>query len=164
MINIFTTAHLSFFKTAFFGKADIFNLAGLGPFQIVFRCKAAVKTDLERIAIIDLFLPVQHRDRQICIGRIAFHDQAVQDQIRSSAGQAYLVTKNRVPAVFDDNVGVWLEDGYHLFLSRNTFTQQHTTLGLADNLLGKICIVLNVGKSGNIVGSVKSFLIVATAV
>ena len=50
MIHIFTTAHLSFFKTALFSKADIFNLTGLGQFQIDFGCKAAVETDLEWIA------------------------------------------------------------------------------------------------------------------
>jgi hypothetical protein len=49
MINIFTATHIGLFKTALFGKADVFDLARnrFGLSQIVFRCKAAVKTDLE---------------------------------------------------------------------------------------------------------------------
>lgn len=128
MINIFTTAHIGFFETAFFGKADIFDLAILGLFQIVFRCKAAIETDFERIATIDFFLSVQHRDRQSCVGRISFGYQAVQNQIRSAAGQAYFVAENSVPAVFDNNVGVRLEDGYHFIPGRNLLVSCRTNL------------------------------------
>ncbi len=93
MIHIFTAAHIGFFKTTLFGKADIFDItrSSLGFFQIVFRCKPAIKTDLERITAIDFFLPIQHRDGQIHIGRIAFDNHAIQDQVRSPAGQTDLV-------------------------------------------------------------------------
>ena len=114
MVNIFTAAHIGFFKSALFGKADIFNVAWgrLGLFQVLFGCKTTVKTDLERIAAIDFFLPVQHRDGQIDISRIAFDNQAIQDQVGSPAGQTDLVAENRIPAVLDNDVGVRLKDRY----------------------------------------------------
>jgi hypothetical protein len=73
MANIFTAAHIGFFKSALFGKTDIFDVAWgrLGLFQILFGCKTTVKTDLERISAIDFLLPVQHWDCQIDISRLA---------------------------------------------------------------------------------------------
>ena len=123
MINMLTSAHLGFFKTTLFGEADILDLARLGLLQIVFGSKAAVKADLKRISTIDLFLPVQHRDRQAGIRRIAGSDHTVQDQIGGSARQADLMAVERIPTILDDDIGMRFEDRYHFFLSRNGFAQ-----------------------------------------
>ena len=151
MIHIFAAAHIGFFKSALFGKTDILDIARsrLGLFQIIFGCKTTVKTDLERIAAIDFLLPVQHRDGQIDIGRIAFYNQAIQNQVGSPAGQADLVAENRIPAVLDNDVGVRLKDRYHLVSGRNFLAHHNPSMGLVDNFPGKPGVVLDIGQKGN---------------
>jgi hypothetical protein len=155
MIDILAATHIDYFKSALFGKADIFDLtwSRLGLFQIVLGCKAAVKADLERITAIDLFLPIQHRDGQIHIGRIAFDNQTVQDQIGSPAGQADLVAEDRIAAVLDDHIGVRLKQRYHLVLGRNALTQHNPALSLADHFFCKIGIVLDLIQKGQCAGA-----------
>ena len=138
VVNVFTAAHIGFYKTALFGKADIFNVAWgrLGLFQILFRCKTTVKTDLERIAAINFLLSVQHWDGQIDIGRIALDNQAIQDQVGGPAGQTDLMAENRIPAVLDDYIGVRFKDRYHLVCGWNLFVQHNPTMGLVDDFLG----------------------------
>ena len=113
MVNIFAATHIGLFKTALFGKTDIFDVTrlGLSLFQILLGSKATIKTDLERIAAIDFLLPVQHRDSQIYIGRIAFNNPAIQDQVGCPAGQTNLMAENRLTAVLDNDVSVRFKTG-----------------------------------------------------
>lgn len=108
-----TAAHVSFRQAALFGKTDILDLAGFSPPQILFGCKAAIKAGFERIASVDLFLPLQHRYRQVGIGRVAFGDDTIQNQIGSAAGHTDLVTKKGLAPVLDDNVGMRFKQRHH---------------------------------------------------
>ena len=67
-------AHVGFLEAAFFGKANILDILGLGFVQIVFGCKTAIKSGLERIAAIKIVLAVKHDFRQARVGGIAFND------------------------------------------------------------------------------------------
>ena len=143
MIHIFTAAHICFFKTTLFGKANVFDLEAFGLFQILLGCKTTVKTDLKRETAIDLFLPFQHRDGQIGIGWVAFNDATIQDQIGSPSGQAYFVSKIGDPTILNDDIGVWFKDRHHLVVSRHALSHDHTPVCLIDHLLSKLCIMFN---------------------
>ena len=51
----------------------------------------------------------------LCRG-IAFKDHAIQDRVWSAVGQANLMTIMGVPAIFDDDVGLFLEDRDHILI------------------------------------------------
>jgi len=77
-------------------KSDIFpdnyRSCAFGYLQIFFVGKSTVKTGFERIALVNLFLPVHHRGHKAGIGRIALNDQTIENQIGGAASQADLMT------------------------------------------------------------------------
>lgn len=150
MIYIFAAAHVHFFDTALFSKAHVLDFALFRQLQVILRSKTSVKTHLERIALVYLFLTIKHRDGQIHIGWIAALNDTIQNQIGGTTGQTYLVSVDDISAIFDNDIGVWLKDGKDLFLSRDFFSHQHSPSRLPNHPFGKPGIVLDMNKVGTI--------------
>ena len=81
-------------------------------------------------------MALQHGRRQARVGRIAFNDQAIQDQIRGPSGQTDFMSVIGLPAVFDNHVRMGLEYGDDLFGCRYFLTLNDPPFGLIDHLFG----------------------------
>ena len=114
LVDMLAPAHLERLQAALFGKAYVFDLLCFCSLQILPGSKSTVQRRFERVAPIDLLLPIAHHFRQGDIRGVAFNDPAIEDQIRPAAGKTHFVSVNCVAAVLDDDIGVLLEDRYHL--------------------------------------------------
>ena len=124
VIYIFTAAHISFFKSASFRKTNILYFKTFGLFQIGLGGKPTVKAGLERIPSVNILLTLKHRNGQRTVRGIAFKNPAVQNQVRSPAGEAYFMAINRLSPVLDDNVSMGFKYRNHFFPGRYFLTQQ----------------------------------------
>ena len=113
--NPITAAHVFDAEAAFFAETYVFDLFLLCYLKVFLRSKATVKGHLERIATINLMLPIQHLRGQGGIGRIALNNDTVGDQPGTTASDTYLVSIQGVTVILDDNIGVRLKDGDDLF-------------------------------------------------
>lgn len=142
VVDPLTAAHVFHFKPALLGKTHILDLSLLGSGQVGFGSKAPIQGHFQRVAPVNLQLPVKHRERQFGIGRIALSDHTVGDQVGGSHTQTHLVPVVGLPAVLDDDVGVGLEDRDDLLGGRDFLPPQHPALGLVDHPTGEIDIAL----------------------
>jgi hypothetical protein len=97
------------FKPRFLAKQTSLIFRSLAFDKLSFEANPPSRATFQRIPAVDLFLAIQHLFNQIRVGRIAFKDHAIQDQVGSAAGQADFMTVVGIPAVFDDNVGVFFK-------------------------------------------------------
>lgn len=148
MIHILAAAHIGFIETTFFGKTNILDISILCKFQIVFGGESAVERYFERIAIINFFLAVEHRNRQIHIGRIAALDYTVQNQVGCPTGKANLVAVNRITPILDNDVGMRLKNRDNFFLGRDLLSHYHPPMCLIDDSFGKQGILLDLIQQG----------------
>ena len=117
--------------------------------QIRFGSKPAIQRDFQRVAPINLPLPIEHGESQIAIGRIALGDHTVGDQVGGTHTQTGLVPIVGVPAVLDDDVDVRFENRYVLLRRRELLALEHPAFGLVDHLAGQIDITVQFGTEPN---------------
>ena len=146
LVDIRAAAHLFGLQAPLLGEAHVLDAHGFGGLQIGLRSKSAVQSSFERVAPIDPFLPIEHGFCQGHIGRIAFDDLTIEDQVRAAAGQTNLVAEERVAPVLDDDVGVILEDRHDLLGGRHLLTIDDAALGLTDDPFGQCHIALQLQK------------------
>ena len=130
-------------RPRFFGKADIFDAFGLGRVQIAFGCKATVQGNFQRVASVSRFLAIQHLFNQCAICGIALKNDTIEDKVRGSTGQANLMAIMVIPAVFDDDVRVFLENREYLLVGRYAFALNNPAIGLVVDLTGQIAVMFD---------------------
>ena len=134
VVNVLAAAHTLHTHAALLCKTDVLDLFGLRPFKVPFRGKAPIQGNLEGIAAIDLIMTVEHLFHQGGVSGITFDDKTICNQIGRPHTEANLMSVKNVPAIFLDDIGVGLEEGTDLLLSRNALTVKDSTGRLIDHL------------------------------
>src|SRR4051812_24670048 len=91
------------------GEDNIANVEPLDFLEVGARREGTVKAYLLRRTPVPLHVSLDHADGERGVSRVALLDVAIGDQSGGACGETELVTVERVPSVFDDDVGMGFE-------------------------------------------------------
>src|SRR5271168_1754373 len=129
-------------QTNALGERDILHPRLFDVFQVELRGKRPIEDNLPWRPSKDVGLAIDHHLGQRRVRGIALQHSAIENHRGSTAGEADLVTEQRLPAILADDVGVRLEDRDDLLCGRHALSFDDPPTGLADHLLHERQVVV----------------------
>jgi hypothetical protein len=134
--------HLGNREAEVFAEHDVSDAERSDVDEIAARREAAIKHDVTWRSANDLHRSFDSGDGESRVPRVARQRLQIENQPRGAGRKADLVTVERFAAVFDDHVGVRLEDRNDFLLSGNLLVADDATHRLVDDALREQAKVL----------------------